>query len=44
MVAANTLYDAMVPYCTAALCMSNPYEERRAVSIDAERCVKPNGQ
>jgi hypothetical protein len=37
MVAANILYDAMVPYCTASLCMSNPYEERLAVSIDTDR-------
>jgi hypothetical protein len=37
MVAANIKYDAMVPYCTAALCMSNPYEEQEAVSVDPDR-------
>jgi hypothetical protein len=37
MLAANIKYDAMVPYCTAALCMANPYEEREAVSIDPDR-------
>lgn len=34
MLAANIHYDAMVPYCTASLCMHNPYEESLAVAID----------
>lgn len=33
-VAANIKYDAMVPYCTAALCMSNPYEQQQPILVD----------
>jgi len=37
LLAANIKYDAMVPYCTAALCVTNPYDTALPVPLDPQR-------
>ncbi|WIA15380.1 hypothetical protein OEZ85_002042 [Tetradesmus obliquus] len=44
---ANIRYDTTVPYCTAAICTANPYEQRPPVSINPQlypSVVMPAGE